>query len=228
MKSTYPDPLGTLVLLLMTVATALLGAKLAQVHLTMAAVLAYLLCFGLSARALRYTLIYALVFGLLLLLTARAGSALVVLYLCLRMLPVVTISAVFLVIPPSLILIACTRLRLPAPCTWMVVTLLRFTALLGPEMTGIRDGIRARGVLSDARALIKEPLAVYDCLALPLITRGLKLSEELTAAAGFRGLTNTADRRTSIYAADLSLRQALPVVLAILAEASILLLGALL
>ena len=202
--SRMQDPRIHLVVLLAAGAFAIAIKSDWQLHLLMLLSLGYLLLQGKTRQSLLCALWYTVAFGLVSILPSGIGTALMIIYLSLRMLPVLIIGALLISSPPSAILYSGARMRLPQHVLIMLCVLFRFSSVIRIEMAAIRQGIRARGILPRWYSAFLHPAMAYECFVLPLIIRGLKLSTELTCAAQFRGIESQ-NLRSCIYPVGIQL-----------------------
>lgn len=165
-----------------------------QLHLLMLLSLLYLFAHGSRRQSLRCAIGYAAASSLLTILPSGLGTALMIVYLTLRMLPVLMIGTLLIASPPGAVLWSGARMRLPRQVLIMICILFRFSSVIRIEMASIRQGIRARGILPRWYSILLHPAMAYECFVLPLIIRGLKLSAELTCAAQFRGVESRRPR----------------------------------
>lgn len=165
-----------------------------QLHLLMLLSLLYLFAHGGRRQVLRCAIGYTAASCLLTILPSGLGTALMIVYLTLRMLPVLMIGTLLIASPPGAVLWCGARMRLPQKVLIMICILFRFSSVIRVEMAAIRQGIRARGILPHWYSVLLHPAMAYECFVLPLIIRGLKLSTELTCAAQFRGVESRCPR----------------------------------
>lgn len=195
-----------------------------QLHLLLLLSLLYLLLNGKWRQSIFCALGYAAAFNLLAVLPSGVGTVLMIVYLTLRMLPVLMIGTLLVSSPPGTVLWSGSRMRLPRQVLIMLCVLFRFSSVIRIEMAAVRQGIRARGILPHWYSVLLHPAKAYECFVLPLIIRGLKLSTELTCAAQFRGVESRA-ARSCIYPVGIRLPGLLLVGIHILGGCMILRLG---
>lgn len=195
------DPGITLVgLFIITIASFLITNTM-QLHLLMGCGILYLLSLFNIAAALRSMAFYILFWALVYWLPSSVGSFTVILFMTVKVLPMLTIAAALLTAPPNVLMWRGTLLGLPQKAVLALGVLLRFFMVIRLEMQAIYQGIRARGILPHWYSVLLHPAQGYECLVLPLIIRGLRLSAELTCAAEFRGV-ESGIRRTCIYTTE--------------------------
>ncbi|MDR1013815.1 MAG: energy-coupling factor transporter transmembrane protein EcfT [Coriobacteriales bacterium] len=181
------DPRTHLLVLLVISGLTLATGTMAQSCALAALCCLYLVIQGLYKRALQMASAY-LVLLFMMLFTGRWLSVVsVVFYTFLRLMPSVMVAGALLSSPPSRLICAFSRLRVPAPALLVACVVARFFPLLATESRSIRGGMRARGVLGRVRDVVRRPVFAYECFLVPLMVRSLKLSSELSAAAFLRG-----------------------------------------
>lgn len=175
-----------------------------QLHLLMLMSLTYFLFNGKWRSGLGYAIGYVVAFYLISILPSGivTGSIRMIIYLFLRMLPVLMVGKLLVSLPPDTFLWSGSRMRLPQHVLIMLCVLLRYLSVLRIEMESIRQGIRARGIFPRWYSVLLHPARAYECFILPLIIRGLKLSMEITCAAQFRGVESRRPR-SCIYSVGL-------------------------
>ena len=192
------DPRITMVSLLAVNVTAFTISSITQLHLLAGLCILYLITLTNYSAALRNAVIYVCLWLMVHLLPAGAGSVTVVFFMFIKVLPMFAISLVLISTPPNVLMWIGARMNLPKKALLAMGVLLRFFTVIKLEMLAIFQGIRARGMFPHWYSVILHPAQSYECLVLPLILRGLKLSAELTCAAEFRGVESKA-MRTCIY-----------------------------
>lgn len=191
------DPRTHLLLILICGITVFICRTNPQFYLLFALSAIYLVLCGRWQRALKCTLVFALLQAILLFASAeRIGSFGVVIFTICRMMPPALMGMALLTRPHSVILCAGERMRIPKPVMLMICILLRFFPVILGEMRIIAGGIRARSILPHWYDIIRHPAISYECFVLPLLIRALKISNELACAAEVRGVESTACRTT--------------------------------
>ncbi len=202
------DPRITLISLLAVTVTAFIISSPVQLHLLTGLCVLYLISLSKFKSALRSAVIYVCLWLLVSILPTSVGSVTVLLFMYIRILPMLAISAALISTPPSLLMWTGARMHLSQRALLAMGVLLRFFTVIKLEMQAIFQGIRARGMFPHWYSVILHPAQSYECLVLPLILRGLKLSSDLTCAAEFRGVESRA-MRTCIYPTVCSLKSIL-------------------
>jgi energy-coupling factor transport system permease protein len=195
------DPGITLIGLLSITIVSFSLTNTIQLHLLMGLSLLYLLSLLYPAAALRSAAFYIVFWLLVYWLPSSFGSFTVILFMTVKILPMLTIAAALLTVPPNVLMWRGALLGLPQKAVLTLGVLLRFFAMIRLEMQAVFQGIRARGMLPHWYSVLLHPAQSYECLVLPLIIRGLRLSTELTCAAEFRGV-ESGIKRTCIYTAE--------------------------
>lgn len=197
MKS-VTDPRTHLVTLLIATIFVFTIHQQQQLHFLMAISILYVLIEKGLRRAVAFLIAYLLVSALVQLLSYGAGGIAAAMYLSVRMMPLFAIGNVLATSPASALLYVSDKMKFPHNVVIMVCILLRFSSMIYEEISSIGQGIRARGLFPHWYSIFLHPVQGYECFVLPLIIRGLKLSNELTCAAEFRGIESTCPR-SSIY-----------------------------
>lgn len=192
------DPRITLVSLLTATVTSFIISTTIQLHLLTGLCMLYLISLANFSAALRNAVIYICLWLMVYLLPASVGSVTVVFFMFIKVLPMFAISTVLISTPPNVLMWIGAKMHLPQKALLAMGVLLRFFTVIRLEMQAIFQGIRARGMFPHWYSVILHPAQSYECLVLPLILRGLKLSTELTCAAEFRGVESQV-MRTCIY-----------------------------
>ncbi len=192
------DPRITLVSLLAVTVTSFIISSTIQLHLLTGLCVLYLISLAKFSAALQNAVIYLCLWLMVYLLPSSVGSVTVVFFMFIKVLPMFAISAVLLSTPPNVLMWIGAKMHLPQKALLAMGVLLRFFTVIRLEMQAIFQGIRARGMFPHWYSVILHPAQSYECLVLPLILRGLKLSAELTCAAEFRGVEGQA-RRSCIH-----------------------------
>lgn len=105
----------------------------------------------------------------------------------LRIVTMVSVTALFLVTTPIDDVVAVLRLlRVPFPIVFILVTAMRFVATMQHRADQILDAQRARGARVDGGGLVGTVRA-YTTIMVPLFSSGIRTSEELAAAMLSRG-----------------------------------------
>ena len=197
MKS-VTDPRTHLVTLLIATIFVFTIHQQQQLHFLMAISILYVFIEKGLRRAISFLIAYVVVSALVQLLSYGAGGIAAAMYLFVRMMPLFAIGNVLATSPASTLLYVSDKMKFPRNVVIMVCILLRFSSMIYEEISSIRQGIRARGLLPHWYSIFLHPVQSYECFVLPLIIRGLKLSNELTCAAEFRGIESKC-QRSSIY-----------------------------
>ncbi|MCP1103308.1 energy-coupling factor transporter transmembrane protein EcfT [Aequitasia blattaphilus] len=166
----------------------LLAKDMRTVHLLMTETILIFLYYKEYRKALKYLLLYLILLGLLYILPEKAGTGKYMFLLFLRMYPMFSIASLFASTPVNLIMMEGEKYHLPKKILWMICILFRFLSLIRLEIKDIILGMRSRGIFP----------FTYEGIVLPLIVRSLRLSEELTCAARFRGM-EAEGKRICIY-----------------------------
>lgn len=92
------------------------------------------------------------------------------------------------------LLTALEKLRLPRTVILPLAVALRFLPTIGYETSCIRDTMKMRNIPLTPFGFLKAPCVMTEYLLLPLLTRCLKIAEELSAAAVVRGIERPGQR----------------------------------
>lgn len=191
------DPRTHLILILVCGAAVFICRTNPQFYLLFVLSAIYLTRCGRWRRALKCTIVFALLQAILLLASAdRIGSFGVVIFTLCRMMPPAMMGMALLTRPHSVILCAGERVHIPKPVMLMICILLRFFPVILGEMRTIASGIRARSILPHWYDIFRHPTISYECFVLPLLIRALKISSELACSAEIRGVESAACRTT--------------------------------
>jgi energy-coupling factor transport system permease protein len=113
---------------------------------------------------------------------------------------------------------ALQRMHVPKSVVITFAVTLRFFPTAKEEFAAIRDAMRLRGIGLSARNIFTRPLAVLECVFVPMIMRCAALADELAAAAVCRGIDGEG-RRSSLI--ELRLRSGDVIVIAVFAALAV-------
>lgn len=96
--------------------------------------------------------------------------------------------------------LACALQRLKAPRLVIIALsmVLRFFPTLAAEARAVSDSMKLRGVRLSAGNVLRHPLKMIECFAVPLILRISVVTDEISRAATVRGIDSNHER-TSLY-----------------------------
>lgn len=193
---TVADPRLHLSVLVLAAACVFCVQSEIQLHLLFLCSISYVALYRHPLRAVKLSAAFVTGAALLRILPSSVGVVTIMVFLMLRMMPMLAIGSLLWSTPPGVIMVAGAKLRMPRMVLVMICVFMRLIPVIREEMAVIQQGIRARGLLPHWYSILLHPKRSYECFVLPLIIRGLRLSGEITCAAEFRGMESTTPRST--------------------------------
>ncbi|NCC30414.1 MAG: energy-coupling factor transporter transmembrane protein EcfT [Chloroflexia bacterium] len=219
------DPRTRLLVLLICAAQAFTVA-VAGLWLALGVMFLYLLAQGMVRPALQFTLGFAVLYGLQLLIHTYAPSLSLIfgfmLYYFMRFIPVFMAAAALGAASPGELIAALQKLYLPRTVIIPLAVMLRYMPGIAQEYQAIQQAARLRGVSMSIFGLLRRPRLTLECALVPLLMRSLKIADELAASAATRGIEHPGKRSTL---RPVQLRLADGVIAALMLIASIGILG---
>ena len=200
------DPRITLLVLLLVNVVVFASPSLTTEWVCLAAIGLLLVCTGAWRQAISGALFYLGVMGLMLLCGVLPGplaAFISMLVICIRkIMPTVYLaSGLIATTRVSELICALQRLRLPQSIIITLAVTLRFFPTVKEEFDCIRDAMRLRGIGLTAKNILTRPLAVLECVFVPMIMRCAQIADELSAAAVVRGIDSTGKRSSLLQIA---------------------------
>lgn len=89
---------------------------------------------------------------------------------------------------------ALSKMRFPKSIVLALAVALRFVPTIRRETSQIKDALALRGRPLNVISLVRAPLEMTECVLMPLMMRGVKIADELSASAVTRGIENPEPR----------------------------------
>lgn len=183
-----------MILMLSSILTSLVHSDV-LFSITIIILALYLLMQGHGVSALKYVIVTLIIYFLLYKLSGLPtifDVILVMLAFILRIIPLGMASKPLFMANPSVIIASFEKINLPKPLFMPITFMLRFYPTVKFEFAKIRNALKLRGIIS-----IKKPLLSLEYAIVPLMIRSSIISDQLSAAAEVRGISNP-NRHTSI------------------------------
>lgn len=150
----------------------------------------WLSLFGCIQKAISYTAVYAVLWGILYVLKDAhflGNLPLLTVYVRRLLLPVMAAGPV-MAAPTGRLIASLNRMKLPKAATLSLAVLFRFMPTLSQEYRSIRDAQKFRGIGSSFWETIKHPFLTIEYILIPMMIRTSKVADELSASAQVRGM----------------------------------------
>lgn len=185
------DPRTRLLVLLLCALLAF-TAPIAGLWSALGLMCGYLLLQGMGRQALQFSFVFALLYGLQVLINTYAASLGPIvgfmLYYFMRFIPVMMAAAALAKASPGALIAALQAMRLPKTITIPLAVGLRYFPGVVQEYLAIQQAARLRGLALTPLGLLRRPQLTLECALVPLLMRSLKIADELAASAATRGI----------------------------------------
>jgi energy-coupling factor transport system permease protein len=131
-----------------------------------------------------------------------------IVFLLRKVSPVMGIAFIFLrSLTVGELISALSKMRFPKFIVLALAVALRFVPTIRRETSQIKDALALRGRPLKVISFVRAPLEMTECVLMPLMMRGVKIADELSASAVTRGIENpeprTSRRPLQFRAADI-------------------------